>query len=83
MSRHQREVVRVNPHDAELGVVGVVPGNVLQDLQELVAICGPTFQQKDVTVSYRHTMASRLGFGHGWGFLTRTPTDLFNLLTCI
>lgn len=35
---HQRKVIWVNPHDAQVGVVGVVPGNLFQDLQELVAI---------------------------------------------
>lgn len=35
---HQRKVVRVDPHDAQVGVVRVIPGHLLQDLQELVAI---------------------------------------------
>lgn len=38
MRQDQRKVVRVDPDDAELWVVGVVSGYVLQDLQELVAI---------------------------------------------
>lgn len=40
MSQNQREVIRVDPDDAELWVVGVVSGHVLQDLQELITICG-------------------------------------------
>lgn len=36
--QYQREVVRVDPDDAELGVVGVVSGHVFQDLQELVSV---------------------------------------------
>lgn len=35
---HQRKVIRVNPYDAQVRVVGIVPGNLFQDLQELVAI---------------------------------------------
>lgn len=36
--QNQREVIGVNPDYAELRVVGIVSGHVLQDLQELVAI---------------------------------------------
>lgn len=35
---HQRKVVGVDPQDAQVGVVGIVPGNLFQDLQEFVAI---------------------------------------------
>lgn len=35
---HQWEVIWVNPQDAQVRVVSVVPGNLLQDLQELVTI---------------------------------------------
>ena len=38
MKQNQREVIWVDPDDAELWVVGVVSGHVLQDLQELIAI---------------------------------------------
>lgn len=38
MRQNQREVIRVDPDDAELGVVGVVSGHVFQDLQEFIAI---------------------------------------------
>lgn len=36
---HQGEVVRVDPDDAQVWVVSVVPGHLLQGLQELIAIC--------------------------------------------
>lgn len=36
--QNQREVVWVDPDDAELWVVGVVSGHIFEDLQELVAI---------------------------------------------
>lgn len=35
---HQRKVIWVNPQDAQVRVVSVVPGNLFQDLQELIAI---------------------------------------------
>lgn len=35
---HQWEVIWVNPQDAQVRVVSVVPGNLFQDLQELIAI---------------------------------------------
>lgn len=35
---HQRKVVRVNPDNAQVGIIGVVPGNLLQDFQELKTI---------------------------------------------
>lgn len=35
---HQWKVIWVNPQDAQVRVVSVVPGNLLQDLQELIAI---------------------------------------------
>lgn len=35
---HQRKVVRVNPHNAQVRIISVVPGNLLQDFQELKAI---------------------------------------------
>lgn len=35
---HQRKVIRVNPDNAQVGIIGVVPGNLLQDFQELKAI---------------------------------------------
>lgn len=35
---HQREVVRVNPDNTQVGIIGVVPGNLLQDFQELKPI---------------------------------------------
>ena len=38
LKQNQREVIWVDPDDAELWVVGVVSGYVLQDLQELIAI---------------------------------------------
>lgn len=38
MRQNQREVIRVDPDYAELGVVGVVSGHVFQDLQEFIAI---------------------------------------------
>lgn len=38
MKQNQREVIWVDPDDAELWVVGVVSGHVLQDLQELIAV---------------------------------------------
>lgn len=38
MRQNQREVIRVDPDDAELGVVGVVSGHIFQDLQEFIAI---------------------------------------------
>lgn len=40
MRQNQREVIWVNPDDAELRVIGVVSGHVFQDLQELIAIWG-------------------------------------------
>lgn len=40
MKQNQREVIGVDPDDAELGIVGVVSGHVLQDLQELITIWG-------------------------------------------
>lgn len=38
LKQNQREVIWVDPDDAELWVVGVVSGHVLQDLQKLIAI---------------------------------------------
>lgn len=38
LKQNQREVIWVDPNDAELWVVGVVSGHILQDLQELIAI---------------------------------------------
>lgn len=35
---HQWEVIWVNPQDTQVRVVSVVPGNLFQDLQELIAI---------------------------------------------
>lgn len=35
---HQRKVVRVNPDNAQVGIISVVPGNLLQDFQELKTI---------------------------------------------
>lgn len=35
---HQWKVVWVNPQDAQVRVVSVVPGNLFQDLQELISI---------------------------------------------
>lgn len=35
---HQRKVIRVNPDNAEVRIIGVVPGNLLQDFQELKTI---------------------------------------------
>lgn len=35
---HQRKVVGVNPDNAQVGIIGVVPGNLLQDFQELKTI---------------------------------------------
>lgn len=52
--QNQREVIRVNPDDAELRVVGIVSGHVLQDLQELVAICAQ--QVKCVQVKMLRTI---------------------------
>lgn len=40
MRQNQWEIIRVDPDDAELRVVGVVSGHVFQDLQELIAIWG-------------------------------------------
>lgn len=40
MTQNQREVIGIDPDNAELRVIGVVSGHVLQDFQELVAICG-------------------------------------------
>lgn len=36
--RNQRKIIRVDPDDAELWVVGVVSRYILENLQELVAI---------------------------------------------
>ncbi len=38
--QNQREVIGVNPDNAELWVVGVVSGHVFQDLQEFITIWG-------------------------------------------
>lgn len=35
---HQRKVIRVNPDNAQVRIIGVVPGNLLQDFQELKTI---------------------------------------------
>lgn len=35
---YQGKLVRVDPDDAEVGVVGVLPRHLLQDFQELVAV---------------------------------------------
>lgn len=35
---YQGEVVRVNPDNAEVRVVGVILGNLLQDLKELKTV---------------------------------------------
>lgn len=35
---HQRKVIRVDPHDAQVRVVCIVSGHLFQDFQELVAI---------------------------------------------
>lgn len=35
---HQRKVVRVDPHNAQVRIISVVPGNLLQDFQELKAV---------------------------------------------
>lgn len=40
MRQNQREVIGVDPDDAELWVVGVVSGHVFQDLQELITVWG-------------------------------------------
>lgn len=47
--KNQGEVIGVDPDDAEVGVVGVVSGHILQDLQELVAI----WEQKTEGDTYR------------------------------
>ena len=39
MRQNQREVIRVDPDDAEVREVGVVSGYLLQDLQELKTVC--------------------------------------------
>lgn len=38
LDSHQREVVRVDPHDAQVGVVCVIFGHLLQDVKELKTI---------------------------------------------
>lgn len=35
---HQRKVIRVNPDNAQVRIIGVVPSNLLQDFQELKTI---------------------------------------------
>ena len=37
---YQREILGVDPDDAEFGVRGVVPRHLLEGLQELEAVCG-------------------------------------------
>lgn len=49
---HQRKVIGVDPYDAQVRVVCVVPGNLLQDLQELIAIWS---RRQEGWVSSAHT----------------------------
>lgn len=46
MRSYEREVVRVNPYDAQVRVIGVVSSYLLQDLQELIAILEVTHTEK-------------------------------------
>lgn len=47
MSAHQGKVIRINPHDAKLGHVCVVSGDLLQDFQELETVCEEEHNQPE------------------------------------
>lgn len=47
---YQGKLVRVDPDDAEVGVVGVVSRHLLQELQELVTVCARV-QEKEQNAS--------------------------------
>lgn len=51
---HQRKVVRVNPDNAQVGIIGVVPGNLLQDFQELKTIWNDIWTTATLLQMHRH-----------------------------
>lgn len=53
LRQNQREVVRIDPDDAKIWIVGVVSGHVLQDLQELVAVWERQEVEPDLTFKCR------------------------------
>lgn len=65
MRQNQREVIRVDPDDAELRVVGVVSGHVFQDLQELVAVWGRQSRENLSSASRKKGNNCRIQGGKG------------------